>query len=210
MDSRTLLEKIEWALREPLPGIPAQLAMAPEPRRGHKAYFEVEGSCLKAGVLVLLFERAGQLRLLLTQSADRLLHHRGQISLPGGEQQPGESAEATGLRETEEELGLVLEGATILGRLTPLYIPPSNFCVYPTVVFFAGTPVVRPQPDEVAEVIEFPLQCLADPLSRRRETWTIEGRTVSVPFYEFAGYKIWGATAMILAELAALLEKMLD
>jgi 8-oxo-dGTP pyrophosphatase MutT (NUDIX family) len=207
---RPLLEEIEKGLWAPLPGIPAQLSMAPSPRPGHKAYFEVEGTCLKAGVLVLLYERKRRLLLLLTRRADRLLHHRGQISLPGGEQHPGESIEATALRETEEELGLVLAGVRVLGRLTPLYIPPSNFCIYPTVAFLPGAPAFLPQPDEVAEVIEVPVRHLADPRSRRREQRSVDGRTVDVPFFEFDERKIWGATAMVLAEFVALLEKALD
>jgi 8-oxo-dGTP pyrophosphatase MutT (NUDIX family) len=210
MENRELLARIEKGLWAPLPGIPAQLGMAPEPRPGHKAYFEVEEICLKAGVLVLLYEKAGRLCLLLTQRTDRLLHHRGQISLPGGERHPGESLEATALRETEEELGLQLGPARVLGKLTPLYIPPSNFCVYPTVAFLPGAPAFSPQPDEVAEVIEVPVDHLADPRNRRREAWTIDGRSVDVPFYEFNGRKIWGATAMILAEFVALLDKALD
>jgi 8-oxo-dGTP pyrophosphatase MutT (NUDIX family) len=210
MEGRDLLERIEKGLWAPLPGIPAQLEMAPEPRVGHKAYFEVEGTCLKAGVLVLLYEKGGRICLLLTLRTDRLLHHRGQISLPGGEQHPGESLEATALRETEEELGLGLASARVLGKLTPLFIPPSNFCVYPTVAFLPGAPSFSPQPDEVAEVIEVPVGHLADPRNRRRESWTIEGRTIQVPFFEFEGRKIWGATAMVLAEFLALVDEALD
>jgi 8-oxo-dGTP pyrophosphatase MutT (NUDIX family) len=210
MEPRALLERIEKGLRAPLPGIPAQLGMVLEPRPGHKAYFEVEETCLKAGVLVLLYEKAGRLCLLLTRRTDRLLHHRGQISLPGGERHPGESLEATALRETEEELGLRLDSARVLGKLTPLYIPPSNFCIYPTVAFLPGAPAFLPQPDEVAEIIEVPVGRLADPRNRRREPWTIDGRTIDVPFYKFKGRKIWGATAMILAEFVALLDQALD
>ncbi|MGD1010282.1 MAG: CoA pyrophosphatase [Candidatus Aminicenantales bacterium] len=207
MQDRIFLDTIEKGLRAPLPGIPAQLRMAPDPRpQGHKAYFEVEGSCLKAGVLLLLYEKGGRLHLLLTRRTERLLHHRGQISFPGGEQHPGESLEATALRETKEELGVDLEAARTLGRLTPLYIAPSNYCVYPTVTFLPGEPLFRPQPDEVAEVIEVPVSHLADPTNRSRGTWTIGDRTANVPFYVFQGHKIWGATAMVLAEFLALLE----
>ncbi len=201
---RNALERIEQGLRAPLPGIPAQLRMAPMPRPGQKAYFEVEDTCLKAGVLVLLYERDGEPTLLLTRRTERVLHHPGQISFPGGEQHPGESLEATALRETEEEMGLDLGAVRILGRLTPLYIPPSNYCIYPTVAMLPGRPLFRPQPDEVAEVIEVPLRRLTDPDGRRRETWTIGERTVNVPFYEYQGHKIWGATAMVLAEFLAL------
>jgi 8-oxo-dGTP pyrophosphatase MutT (NUDIX family) len=206
MKNRAVLERIEKGLRAPLPGIPAQLRMAPEPRPGHRAYFEVEGACLKAGVLVLLYEKEGELRLLLTRRTELVLHHRGQISFPGGEQHPGESLEATALRETAEELGLDLGPVRVLGKLTPLFIPPSNYCIYPTVAFLPGGPPFKPQPDEVAEVIEVAISHLKAPENRRREVWTIAGRTVNVPYYAWKTSKIWGATAMVLAEFLALLE----
>lgn len=205
METDDLLRRIEKGLWAPLPGIPAQLRMVPEPRPGHKAYFEVEDTSLKAGVLVLLYVKGNRLRVLLTRRTDRVLHHRGQISLPGGEQHPGESLEATALRETEEELGPDLGEVRVLGRLTPLYIPPSNYCIYPTVAFIPGPLEFRLQPDEVAEIIEVPVDHLADPGNIRQETWDLGGREVDVPFYEFEGHKIWGATAMVLAEFLALL-----
>ena len=205
MEPAEILARIEKGLWAPLPGIAAQLAMAPEPRQGHKAYFEVEDTCRKAGVLILLYVKDDRLRLLLTRRTERVLHHRGQISFPGGEQHPGESLEATALRETVEEMGLDLGAVRILGRLTPLYIPPSNYCIYPTVACVPGPLEFRVQPDEVAEVIEAPVDHLADPASVRRETWHYGGRDVEVPFYDFEGHKIWGATAMVLAELLALL-----
>jgi 8-oxo-dGTP pyrophosphatase MutT (NUDIX family) len=199
------LEKIEQGLRAPLPGLAAQLRMVPEPRPGTKAYFEVEGTSLKAGVLVLLYRREGRIRLLLTRRTDRVLHHRGQISFPGGEQHAGESLEATALRETQEELGLDLAAVRVMGRLTPLYIPPSNFCIYPTVAFLPGSPEFCPQPDEVADVIDVPLEHLLDAGNAKAETWDLGGRTAVVPFYEYEGHRIWGATAMVLAEFLALL-----
>jgi 8-oxo-dGTP pyrophosphatase MutT (NUDIX family) len=207
MRCRETLERIEAGLRAPLPGIAAQLRMAPMPRPGEKAYYEVEGTCLKAGVLVLFYEVEDELRLLLTRRTERVLHHRGQISFPGGERHPGESIEATALRETEEELGLDLRLVKILGKLTPLYVPSSNFCIYPTVAFLPVPPDPRPQADEVDEVIEVPIAQLAHPGCRRRESRELHERQVTVPFYEFHGHKIWGATAMILAELLALLDE---
>jgi 8-oxo-dGTP pyrophosphatase MutT (NUDIX family) len=206
VDSETLLRRIELGLRAPLPGIPAQLVMAPDPRPGQQAYFEVEQTSLKAGVLLLLYEKRNVLHLLFTLRTDNVLHHRGQISFPGGEQHPGESIEATALRETEEELGLDLAAVSILGKLTPLYIPPSNYCVYPTVALLPGEPVFRPQPDEVAEVIEVPLVHLTEAANLKRETRNLSGCDAVVPFYEFARHKIWGATAMILAEFLAVVE----
>ena len=205
MDPDDILSRVEKGLWAPLPGIAAQLCMVPEPRPGHKAYFEVEDTSLKAGVLILLYKKDDRLWMLLTRRTERVLHHRGQISLPGGEQHPGESLEATALRETAEELGPDLASVRVLGRLTPLYIPPSNYCIYPTVAFVPGPLEFHLQPDEVAEVIEIPVDHLADPANTRRETWALGGRDVEVPLYEFEGHKIWGATAMVLAEFLALL-----
>jgi 8-oxo-dGTP pyrophosphatase MutT (NUDIX family) len=205
MEPLELLGRIEKGLGMALPGVAAQLAMAPEPRQGHKAYFEVEATSRKAGVLILLYVKDGRLSLLLTRRTERVLHHRGQISLPGGEQHSGESVEATALRETAEELGPDLGAVRVLGRLTPLYIPPSNYCIYPTVAFVPGTLAFRLQPEEVDELIEVPVDRLADPAAVRREVWHYGGRDVEVPFYEFEGHKIWGATAMVLAEFLALL-----
>ncbi|HPW17356.1 MAG TPA: CoA pyrophosphatase [Candidatus Aminicenantes bacterium] len=205
MEPREVLARIEKGLRAPLPGVPAQLAMAPEPRPGHRPCFEVEDTCRKAGVLVLLYPRDGRLRVLLTRRAESVLHHRGQISLPGGERHPGESLEAAALRETSEELGIDLGSVRVLGKLTPLYIPPSNYCVYPAVAHGDAPLEFRPQPGEVAEVLEPPVGHLADPVNVRRETRRYGGQDHVVPFYDFEGHKIWGATAMVLAEFLALL-----
>ena len=206
MQNRAVLERIEQGLRAPLPGITAQLRMATEPRPGHRAYFEVEKTCLKAGVLVLLYEKDGELFLLLTRRTELILHHPGQISFPGGEQHPGESLEATALREAAEELGVDLGPVRVLGKLTPLFIPPSNYCIYPTVAFLPGAPRFIPQPDEVAEILEVPVSHLAAPENRRLEARAVGGRTVNVPYIVFKTSKIWGATAMVLAEFLALLE----
>jgi len=206
VEPREILNRIEKGLWAPLPGIPAQLAMVPEPRPGHKAYFEVEDTCRKAGVLVLLYPKDGRLRVLLTRRTEQVLHHRGQISLPGGEQHPGESLEATALRETAEELGFDLRAVRVLGKLTPLYIPPSNYCIYPLVAHVASPLEFRPQPEEVAEVIEPPVDHLADPACLRRETWHYGGQDHEVPFYEYEGHKIWGATAMVMAEFLAVIQ----
>jgi len=207
MPDRSVLGRIATRLRAPLPGIPVQLRMAPDPRSTGKTYSEVEGTCLKAGVLVLLYGFEGAPLLPLTRRTERVLHHAGQISFPGGEQLRGETVGATALREAEEELGIGLENVRVLGQLTPLFVGPSNYCIYPTVAFLPGTPTFEPQADEVAEVLEVPIEHLLDPGHRFSEPRELHGRSVSVPFYEFHGHKIWGATAMILAELLSLCDE---
>jgi hypothetical protein len=89
--------------------------------------------------------------------------------------------------------------------LTPLYIPPSNTCIHPVVASIPERPDFIRAPKEVEEVIEIPLEHLRDPVNCHEEIWTIRGVPVRVPFYLFEGHKVWGATAMVLAELLELL-----
>jgi 8-oxo-dGTP pyrophosphatase MutT (NUDIX family) len=202
-----LKSRAEKALLGPLPGLAAQLTMVPDPRPGDRTYEQMEGLCLKAGILLLVFPLDGIPCLLFTRRTDRVLHHPGQISFPGGEQNPGETPEETAVRETEEELGIDLGGSRILGALTPLYIPPSNYCVYPFVALSENPLRFRPHPVEVAEVIAAPLGHLRDQRNRRTEIRTLQGGPVRIPFFDFRGNKIWGATAMVLAEFLAVLEE---
>lgn len=207
MRSGEILPFIRERLQSPLPGLGAQLLMAPNPRPGDKTYLDVGDNCSKAGVLLLLYKRRGSLFFPLTRRTETVLHHRGQISLPGGEQHPDETPVETALRETEEEMGAALSDVQVLGLLTPLFIPHSNFCVRPVVASTRRQPEWRPRPEEVAKVIEAPLDRLLDTSSARREIRQIEDRLFEVPFFDFDGHKVWGATAMILAEFAALFDR---
>ncbi|MBN1225235.1 MAG: CoA pyrophosphatase [Candidatus Aminicenantes bacterium] len=188
-------------LKKGNPGLKAQLKMAPRPRPGHRAYEEISGDCTKAGVLVLLYPREEKLHLILTKRTARLSRHQAQISFPGGRQDPRESLPQTALREAREELDIPPDSVCVMGELTPLYIPPSNFCIFPIVATTPRRPDFSPSPKEVSEMIEVPLAHLLDPRNRREEDWIIRGVRVAVPFYEFEGHKVWGATAMVLAEL---------
>lgn len=196
----TEFDLLKKALALPKPGLAVQQRMSPYPRPPHPAHTEFEHSCVKAGVLVLLYERQGTTFLPLIRRTDTVVHHRSQIGFPGGQIEAGENAAQAALRETWEELGLGREKIDLIGELTPLYVPPSNFCIYPAVGRLAGVPAFRPDPAEVAAVIEVPLDEIADPATRREERWTIRGESLMVPFYAFGSLKIWGATAMILAE----------
>jgi len=192
-------------LAGPLPGTAAQLQMAPEYRQTPEQ-LRIEGKpCREAGVLALLFPEQGRPHLLLVERPSHLKEHGGQIGFPGGRREPGETLPETALREAHEELGLPPEQIELLGALTPLYIPVSNFCVHPFVGTIAPLPELHPCPEEVQAVLRVPLAALLDPASRRRERWTIRGRDVMVPFFEVDSHRIWGATAMMLAELLALL-----
>jgi len=193
-------------LTRPLPGLAAQLNMVPDPRPGNKVYTEVQDSCKRAGVLILLYLKGKRVLVVLTRRTELVERHQAQISFPGGRQEEGESLEQTALRETCEELGVQSSTIQILGKLTPLYIPPTNYCIYPVVARMTEQPQFKPSPYEVAEVLEIPLDYLFDPQTNRREMWTLHGMNVEVPFYFFEGHKIWGATAMVLAEFVEILK----
>jgi len=199
----------EWLARklgQDKPGLQAQLKMVPEPRPGQKVYTEVEATCLKAGVMILLYRRQRVWHFVLIRRPSTVLYHKDQIGFPGGQLEQGENFEQAALRETWEELGVYRDRIQIIGSLTPLYIPPSNFCIYPVVAAASGPLSFKPHPEEVAEVIEVPLGHLMDPHNLRRESWTIGGQPVEVPFYRFSDHKIWGATAMVLAEFREIFE----
>jgi len=158
----------------------------------------------QAGVLLVLYPVHAVLHLVLTVRTSDLNHHSGQISLPGGGLEEGDaSLQETALREAREEIGIATDGLELLGSLTPLYIPPSNNVIHPFVAYAPQRPTFHPDPREVAELLEVPLHLLLDPATRREEDWSWRGATRRVPFYAVGEYKVWGATAIVLAEFLA-------
>jgi 8-oxo-dGTP pyrophosphatase MutT (NUDIX family) len=156
----------------------------------------------QAGVLELLFPENGSLHLVLTRRMDTLRGHSGQISFPGGRRDPeDESFTATALRETCEELGVCDPNIRVIGTLSKMYIPNSNFEVYPTVAYLPQRPNFVPNPAEVAEVFTFPLDALLDDQYKALEDREFNGMKIAVPYYAINGHKVWGATAVMLSEL---------
>ena len=226
-DSGTGYEAFVAALRRrlaearPLPGYAAHAEMAPFPSRTDPAVISVEGKTGRtAATLVLLYpDAAGEPCLVLTQRQPSLRAHSGQISLPGGAIEPGETPEDAARREAHEEIGVAVGAREILGRLTPIYVPPSRFRVWPVVACLAARPDFRRQESEVAAVIEAPVAVFTDPATRRRRWRALAGTPAEVagadafdvPFFAVpddspdgsADHEVWGATAMMLAEFAA-------
>lgn len=157
------------------------------------------GSARRAGVLVPLFVREGMLWILFTRRTDTVEHHRGQISFPGGAEEPGDDdLSGTALRETEEELGVRPGDVRLLGRLSPM-VTVTDFYVEPHVGALPQPYAFRPAESEIAEVIEVPLGVLRDPAIKERKF--LPGREEPVLFYHHGSHVIWGATARMLEEL---------
>jgi 8-oxo-dGTP pyrophosphatase MutT (NUDIX family) len=203
------LARLIQALGRPLPGAAAQLKMAPDPAGGPGAYLNPPAACRRSGVLILLYPRAGELHFVLTRRSQRVRHHKGQVSLPGGARHSHEPLIQTALRETGEDLGVPTAAIQVLGALSPLYVPVSGFCIHPFVAYQASQLTFAPDPVEVADVLEVPLAHLLDPAARQVEFWPDPRFDAQrrVPYFRIFDWTVWGATAMILSELVALLEE---
>ncbi len=199
------VEKLERGLREPLPGLAAQVRFAPRPRPGWLPH--AAGNLLRpAAGLLLVFPIAAAAHILLTVRSSRLPSHAGQVSLPGGAVEPGESIEQAALREAYEEIGLVPDGVRVLGRLTPLHIPVSGYLLHPVVGVAETLPFLRPADAEVERILLLPLAHLLDPSRVRRQQRTRNGSFLDIPYLEVEGAQLWGATAMVCSELLSLLQ----
>jgi 8-oxo-dGTP pyrophosphatase MutT (NUDIX family) len=187
-----------------LPGLDAQRRMAPVPRHGWTPGLWPEGT-RPAAALLALFPQGDEAAFLLTKRSSALPQHRGQVSLPGGAVDPGESIEAAALREAHEEVGLDPAAVTLVGALTPMHIPVSGFLLHPVVGTLAGRPETVPAPHEVSRIIEVRVADLLDPARHRRLTRVRDGIEFDMPFFDLDGEQVWGATAMVLAEFAAVL-----
>jgi 8-oxo-dGTP pyrophosphatase MutT (NUDIX family) len=200
-----LVERLRNRLTGPLPGAAAHEILAPQPRRQWPEGFDHAGIRDAAGLL-LVFPVDGRPHIVLTVRADTLGRHSGQVSLPGGVVEPGETFEQAALREAHEEVGLPIAEARVMGLLTPIDIPISEFRLHPVVATMSRRPALLPADGEVAAILEVAVGDLLDqtrPITTERER---DGRQIVVPALRAGGFDIWGATAMVLAEFLVLLD----
>lgn len=158
-----------------------------------------EEEYIPSAVLLLLFEKDDEYHVLFTRRSEKVEHHKGEISFPGGRvDEEDRDLLHTALREGEEEIGLNPEDIKILGRLDDFFTVATQYIVTPFVGEIPYPYEFRVSEDEIDELIEVPLNALARDCRVEAREMTWDNKTVTVYYYYYKDYVIWGATARIL------------
>lgn len=196
---------LKTRLLQPLPGLDAQLKMAPKPLRdGPVRELQAPRDANRSSVLILLFPNEEDMLELILTLRSKDIDHGGQISLPGGRSEKNESTVETALREAKEEIGINPGEITILGLLSNLYVSHSDNLVTPVVGFMDHQPDLKLNPAEVEEVFTVELHSLLRKKNLTVEHWDLKQYAYKVPFWDVHDVPLWGATAMILSEFLEL------
>lgn len=213
MHFETFIKSVPYIAQSPLPGTDSQFKMSPPFRMELIAQQqELMKESRKAGVMALVYPDVNgiaHLVLILRKTYQGV--HSAQIGFPGGKLEPEDSSiEYAALRETYEEVGVPINAIKVIKAMTEVYIPPSNFTVYPFIGMTETTPRFIKQDDEVEAIIELQLQHLFhedNQISQR--VMTSLNKEVEVPAFHLNGHLVWGATAMMLSEIKDLLKTVL-
>ncbi len=194
-----------------LPGQEAQLLMAPDIRREEIRNMGTGNDPVKSAVLILVYPGdEGEAHTVFIKRPQYDGVHSGQIAFPGGRYEAGDAnMMETALREAEEEIGIGRDEVEVSGKLTDLYIPPSNYLVSPFIGIMPKQPLFAPDKKEVDHIIEVPLRIFSDNAYPARLPITMAtGECIDTPCYLAGHHAIWGATAMIMAEFVAVIRKL--
>ena len=201
----TVEATLRLRLAETLPGVEAQIRFAPFQARPGWGAGEYPADARTAAALLLVYPADTGVAIPLTVRASTLARHAGQISLPGGATDPGETLAQAALREASEEIGIDPSSVRVLGELTPVHVLVSGFTLHPVVGITDVRPPFQAAPGEVAEILEVRLEDLRDASRIRTGTLVREGVAIEYPYFDLSGHHVWGATAMVLGEFICLL-----
>ena len=201
-----LVDLLNTEILKGLPGTKVQWQMASSDRFVRN-FPKVPGEdAREAAVMVLLYPLNGSVHTVFMQRPDYNGVHSGQISFPGGKREStDDSLILTALREAGEETGVDSSKICVINTLTPLFIPVSNMVVTPVLGWIAEKPVFNHQPEEVIFLFDAEIEKFLDPSVIKTKPFVIRGETINVRYFDYDGYVIWGATAMILNELLAII-----
>jgi len=208
MEFERALAYLQKGLEKPLPGQIAQKSMSPLPVDPRRFNFNFSESPRKGAVLILIYPELNQAFFPLIKRPTYDGVHSGQIAFPGGKMDPeDENIIDTAIREAWEEVGVLPENVKLIGSISDLFIPASNFLVSPIIAYTESKPHFIPEVKEVDRIIETPLERLFDLETRKQKILDIDGRIkLDTPYFDISDEVVWGATAMILGEFIQVLE----
>ena len=208
MEFDRLIQLLERVLQSPLPGKTAQMNMSPVPIDMRRFNIELPVNYRKSGVLILFYPDKNASYFPLIKRPEYVGFHSGQVAFPGGKMEINdENIVQTALREAEEEVGVDRRLVQVLGKLSDLYIPTSNFLVSPIIGFLDSKPDFIPEAKEVSRVIRTELPLLLNPAIKKRKVLALgPNLNLDTPYFDIDGEVVWGATAMILSELIQVLQ----
>jgi 8-oxo-dGTP pyrophosphatase MutT (NUDIX family) len=207
MDFQRFITQLKIAINKDLPGEESHQKMRVIYDQSIELPFSKINST-QAAVLILLYLADNEIYFFLTKRTDELKHHKGQISLPGGTQEGNEKLIDTALRETQEEIGINKTSISIIGTITPLFVPVTGFMIYPFIGYSLNKLDPKPDPVEVATIFSVNISDLLNKENRTTEQRNIRGYDVQVPYFKLNDYQVWGATSMILSEFRDLIKSI--
>ena len=202
------IKNLSNRLSKDLPGKSAHDTMMVTPRLPFPKINLVKKG-IPASVLILLFPKNNQWHFFLTKRTNTVNHHKGQISLPGGVVETGESLEGAALRETHEEIGVDKKNIHLIGSLSSFYIPVSGFEMFPFIGWVKNKPETSIHDKEVDRIFSSSIQEFMLDKTQKTKKDTLKGFPVNIPYFDMSGETVWGATSMILAEFKLILKEIL-
>ncbi|MHB9142869.1 MAG: NUDIX hydrolase [Paludibacter sp.] len=203
-------DELKQKFQLPLPGVSSHLKMASLNRA--QELIDKKDQVLnakKSAVLILFFQDEDILKMIVIRRSNYVGIHAGQIAFPGGRYEEEDiNVETTALREIQEEIGIPKDKIEILGRLTDIYVPPSNFLISVFAGYLNEKPTYKIEEREVAEVIEIPLADFFRPdIIKQKDFYVAKVKVVTnAPYYDTSNASIWGASAMVISELLDILK----
>lgn len=206
-DFDDFISRLESAIQYGLPGERAQRKMAPIYRGPSGIHHSTQSTPKQGAVLILIYPCNNEVKTVLINRSVYNGYHSNQVGFPGGKKEDKDTTlYMTALREAEEEIGIEKNNVNLVGELSNLYIPVSNFNVSPFIASASQKPVFIPNEREVRGIIEFDLNQLnTDKIKSEKQIQLSNGLTLRTPCYDISGNIVWGATAMIISELHELM-----